>query len=76
VAAFAPCGFRREALYPAYGVSEATLVISGGLLTAAPVTCTVQKQALKNNQVVAIPPGDPTARPWSAAAGPWMTTKC
>ena len=62
VAAFAPCGFRREALYPAYGVSEATLVISGGLLTAPPVICTAQKQALKHNQVVTASPGDPDSQ--------------
>jgi 8-amino-7-oxononanoate synthase len=51
-AAFAPCGFRKEAFYPSYGMAEATLVISGGLQSAAPVTCTVQTQALNNNQVI------------------------
>jgi acyl-CoA synthetase (AMP-forming)/AMP-acid ligase II len=30
-AKFAPCGFRREAFYPCYGMAEATLFISGGL---------------------------------------------
>ncbi|MEA2601552.1 MAG: hypothetical protein QOF89_2544 [Acidobacteriota bacterium] len=29
VRAFAPCGFRREALYPCYGLAEATLYVSG-----------------------------------------------
>ena len=28
-AAFAPCGFRREAFYPCYGLAEATLFVSG-----------------------------------------------
>ncbi len=28
--AFAPCGFRREAFYPCYGLAEATLFVSGG----------------------------------------------
>jgi len=28
--AFAPCGFRREALYPCYGLAEATLMVTGG----------------------------------------------
>lgn len=28
--AFAPCGFRREAFYPCYGLAEATLMVSGG----------------------------------------------
>lgn len=29
-AAFAPCGFRAEALQPCYGLAEATLLVSGG----------------------------------------------
>ncbi|HEX2573591.1 MAG TPA: fatty acyl-AMP ligase [Polyangia bacterium] len=28
--AFAPCGFRREALFPCYGLAEATLLVTGG----------------------------------------------
>ena len=28
--AFEPCGFRREAFYPCYGLAEATLIVSGG----------------------------------------------
>jgi amino acid adenylation domain-containing protein len=27
--AFAPCGFRREALYPCYGLAEGTLIVTG-----------------------------------------------
>jgi amino acid adenylation domain-containing protein len=29
-AAFEPCGFRREAFYPCYGLAESTLLVSGG----------------------------------------------
>jgi acyl-CoA synthetase (AMP-forming)/AMP-acid ligase II len=35
--AFAPCGFRREAFYPCYGLAEATLLVSGGKKAAEPV---------------------------------------
>lgn len=36
--AFAPCGFRREAFYPCYGLAEATLMVAGGdKYTAPPV---------------------------------------
>ena len=31
VAAFAPCGFRREALVPCYGLAEATLMVSAAV---------------------------------------------
>ncbi|HYH47492.1 MAG TPA: fatty acyl-AMP ligase, partial [Thermoanaerobaculia bacterium] len=35
--AFAPCGFRRQAFYPCYGLAEATLIASGGLPGAGTV---------------------------------------
>jgi acyl-CoA synthetase (AMP-forming)/AMP-acid ligase II len=35
--AFGPCGFRREAFYPCYGLAEATLLVTGGRKGAAPV---------------------------------------
>jgi acyl-CoA synthetase (AMP-forming)/AMP-acid ligase II len=34
--AFAPCGFRKQALYPCYGLAEATLMVSGGDLLEGP----------------------------------------
>ena len=34
---FAPCGFRREAFYPCYGLAEATLIVSGGYVAKPPV---------------------------------------
>jgi amino acid adenylation domain-containing protein len=51
-AAFAPCGFRPEAFYPAYGLAEATLKVTGGSRAAAPVRRAVQAEALKLNRVV------------------------
>jgi len=33
---FAPCGFRREAFYPCFGMAEATLIVSGGYVTKPP----------------------------------------
>lgn len=35
--AFAPCGFRREAFYPCYGLAEATLLVSGGKKATEPL---------------------------------------
>src|SRR5215217_148346 len=34
---FAPCGFRKEAFYPCYGLAEATLLVSGHKRTSLPV---------------------------------------
>ncbi|NES83262.1 MAG: fatty acyl-AMP ligase, partial [Moorea sp. SIO2B7] len=49
---FAPCGFRREAFYPCYGMAEATLFISGGAKTKPPVIKDVDVEALTKNRVV------------------------
>lgn len=54
-ATFAPCGFRREAFYPCYGLAEVTLLASGGLKAAPPVIFTVQNGALEHSRVVAAP---------------------
>ncbi len=48
--AFAPCGFRKEAFYPCYGLAEATLIVSGGLKLAPPVALTVSSAALGQNR--------------------------
>jgi acyl-CoA synthetase (AMP-forming)/AMP-acid ligase II len=59
---FAPCGFRREAFYPCYGLAEATLIASGGLKAAPPVVFTVQSAALERNRVIPAPGEDAGAR--------------
>ncbi|MFN2417098.1 MAG: condensation domain-containing protein, partial [Pyrinomonadaceae bacterium] len=51
-AAFAASGFRLETFYPAYGLAEATLKVTGGSRAAAPVRRAVQTDALKLNRVV------------------------
>src|SRR5215203_5066021 len=62
VAAFAPCGFRREAFYPAYGLAEATLFVSGGLKTAPLVVLPVKGAELERDRVVPAPTGEGSAR--------------
>ncbi|MDZ7335183.1 MAG: SDR family NAD(P)-dependent oxidoreductase [candidate division KSB1 bacterium] len=54
---FAPCGFRREAFYPCYGLAEATLFVSGGNSADPPVIVTIKKSELKNNRFVESLPG-------------------
>lgn len=51
-AAFAACGFRPNFFYPCYGLAEATLIVSGGVVEDAPVLCTTQATALEHNGVV------------------------
>ncbi|MEH2411063.1 condensation domain-containing protein [Nostoc sp.] len=51
-AAFAQCGFRKEAFYPCYGMAETTLIVSGVQKVTLPIVKTIQKSALESNQVV------------------------
>ncbi|GAB4282675.1 MAG: fatty acyl-AMP ligase [Oscillatoriaceae cyanobacterium] len=53
-AKFAPCGFRKEAFYPCYGMAEATLMVSGGVKGAPLVTKMVDGPALTENRVVVV----------------------
>ncbi|MEH2162868.1 MAG: AMP-binding protein [Nostoc sp.] len=48
---FKDCGFRRSVFYPCYGMAEATLIVSGGLKIAPPVTNFVKEKALQHNLV-------------------------
>ena len=50
---FAPYGFDAESIRPAYGMAEATLLISTGQRGTGPVTRRVSRDALQGNQIVA-----------------------
>ena len=54
-ATFAPCGFRREAFYPCYGLAEATLIVSGGRREAPPIVKTFDAKLLEYNRVREVP---------------------
>ncbi len=51
---FAPAGFPRHAMYPAYGMAEATVFISGSLRQERPVYLTVSRAALAAHRVEAL----------------------
>jgi acyl-CoA synthetase (AMP-forming)/AMP-acid ligase II len=55
--AFEPVGFRREALFPCYGMADATLLISGGPLLTLPIVKPIGKTALSRDRIE--PPADP-----------------
>ncbi|MGE0484559.1 MAG: AMP-binding protein [Gammaproteobacteria bacterium] len=60
-ATFAPCGLRATAMYPAYGLAEATLVVSGARRDRLPVQLDVDAGALERDLVQAAAAG-PAAR--------------
>ncbi len=47
--AFEPCGFRREAFYPCYGLAEATLMVTGGQRLQPIKTLAVQRNAFESD---------------------------
>ena len=58
---FAPFGFDARAMYPLYGLAEATLMVSGGRKGTGPVTRSVSRDALQRDQV-AVPSNDEDCR--------------
>ncbi|MEG5048077.1 AMP-binding protein [Microcoleus sp. B4-C1] len=48
---FEPCGFRQSAFAPAYGLAEATLIVTTSQRTDDPVFCTVSAEALAQNRI-------------------------
>ena len=50
---FAPYGFDAKSIHPAYGMAEATLLISAGRRGTGPVTRRIDRDALQRNQMVA-----------------------
>ncbi len=62
VEAFGPCGFRREAFYPAFGMAESTLLVSGAHPDDAPLLAAFSEPALRRNRVRPVSPDEPGAR--------------
>ena len=54
---FAPCGFRKSAFFPAYGLAEGTLLATGGRITPSYVTCKVDAAALAQHRIVEVNDG-------------------
>lgn len=85
-ATFEPCGFRRAAFYPCYGLAEATLLVSGGKRAALPTARSFLASAIEEHHAVAIPAsakgarmlvgsGSPTSQE-VAIVHPHLLTRC
>jgi amino acid adenylation domain-containing protein/non-ribosomal peptide synthase protein (TIGR01720 family) len=72
--AFADYGFQRSAFYPAYGLAEATLVVSGAKDETQAGCCCVLAGALERNRIALAQKGQSGARVLSASGmfGPGM----
>ncbi len=74
-AKFAPCGFRREAFYPCYGMAEATLFISGGQAADPPRVGYVDEAALALGRVDYSELPSPRRRDLVSCGYPWLEGK-
>jgi acyl transferase domain-containing protein/acyl-CoA synthetase (AMP-forming)/AMP-acid ligase II/acyl carrier protein len=72
---FEPCGFRREAFYPCYGLAEATLFVSGGQKSAVPIVRTFQAEALERNELIETAPEDKGTRTLVSCGHTWLGQK-
>src|SRR6185436_4203388 len=61
-AAFAPCGFRREAFFPCYGLAEATLLVSAGRRLDGPAVRSFAAGELERHRALATVQGAAEAR--------------
>lgn len=69
---FAPCGFRREAFYPCYGMAETTLFISGGSKAEAPIVETFDGAALEEHRALPVAADDPKAKAVVGCGRGWL----
>ncbi len=60
--AFAPCGFRREAFYPCYGLAESTLMVTGGMKFEPPVVRSFDAASIETGSAVIRPANAPAVR--------------
>jgi natural product biosynthesis luciferase-like monooxygenase protein/FkbM family methyltransferase len=71
-ATFEPCGFRREAFFPCYGLAEATLFVSGGPKSATPVIAKVKRAPLEMNAVVPADGADESVTSFVGSGCTWL----
>jgi acyl-CoA synthetase (AMP-forming)/AMP-acid ligase II len=66
--AFGGCGFRAEAFYPCYGLAEATLFVTGGMVQEQPIAYAANADKLAENQICPVELGAGDAR-WLVSSG-------
>lgn len=71
---FAPCGFRKEAFYPCYGMAEATLFIAGGQKLSPVEVLQVEGIALEQNRVVVAQSAE-ASRSMISCGQAWLDTQ-
>jgi acyl-CoA synthetase (AMP-forming)/AMP-acid ligase II len=60
---FAPCGFRREAFFPCFGMAEATLMVTCNRPLTTPTTMAVDRVAAEQGRIQSVPVDTPRGMP-------------
>lgn len=71
VGAFGSCGFHRSAFIPAYGLAEATLLVSGGLREEPPLVLNVDRAGLESNRLIPVAAGTPGSQTYVGNGKPF-----
>ncbi|MGB5712874.1 MAG: fatty acyl-AMP ligase [Waterburya sp.] len=69
---YKPCGFKKEAFYPCYGMAEATLFITGVNASKYPTITYLDKQALTEDKVVEVTPEHPHSKSTVSCGYTWL----
>jgi len=72
---FRPYGFQRHYFYPCYGMAEATLIVSGGRVSDAPVYLAADAEALEAHRVVEAGPSAARVKHLVGCGHPWLDTR-
>ncbi|MGD1918588.1 MAG: fatty acyl-AMP ligase [Pleurocapsa sp.] len=69
---YQPCGFKKEAFYPCYGMAEATLFITGIDGEEYPTITYLNKQALTKDKIEIVTAEDPNAKAVVSCGHTWL----
>ncbi len=69
---YKPCGFKKEAFYPCYGMAEATLFITGIDAGEYPTITYLNKQALTEDKIEIVTADDPNAKAAVSCGHTWL----
>jgi acyl-CoA synthetase (AMP-forming)/AMP-acid ligase II len=72
---FASAGFRREALYPCYGLAEASLIVAGSNPATTPTVRVVDEEALRERRIVPLEAGAAASRALVSSGRPLLGTQ-
>lgn len=75
IKAFKECGFKREMLYPCYGMAETTLIISGPHPGRGPVYLGISAGQFEKDKVVTVKNDDPDVKFLVGVGYPWIDTR-